>query len=320
MTKRINGHKDNNYRFLQATIWGEFFLTIILVVFLFPSSQFLYANSSSPPTKIYNASPIYRDIVSREQESSLPEDLSDKDRYKNKNENKNVKKDKDIIVTPAPEISIKTETSDAPEKPEARENPALMAPVFRGNPESGKKVAITIDDGPYAVWTAEYLKVLEEYQAPAAFFMVGSRVEKYPEIARKITERGFEIGSHSYRHDKLTLIKPEMLDTDFQKSLEALNLVGSVQFFRPPYGAYNQAVTDTSEKFGLKTIGWSVDPRDWETEDPEEVTQRVLAHVKEGAVILLHEGRKSTLTALPKIITGLRDMGYQLVTVSELLK
>lgn len=192
--------------------------------------------------------------------------------------------------------------------------------VFRGNPKAGKKVALTFDDGPYAVWTAEYLKVLEEYEVPAAFFLVGTRVEKYQEIANKISEKGFDLGSHSYRHGKLTLAKPEKLDQDFRKTIAALSIAGDVEYFRPPYGDYNQMVIKTAAKHGLKTICWNVDPRDWETEDSGKIVQRVLSHTKDGSIILLHEGRKSTLAALPRIITGLKDQGYQLVRISELME
>ncbi|MGI6686631.1 MAG: polysaccharide deacetylase family protein [Bacillota bacterium] len=332
--------KTSKLNLLRATTWGEFFLTIILVIFLFPSSQFLYANSEIlPQKKVADVTHSHKDIVPEKPVASLPEVITEISKTKPKYEPEMSKTSETLESLESPEIPktpeesndsmaikesgsehiILGESSPVPETP-TPENPSVLATVFRGNPQAGKKVAITIDDGPYAIWTAEYLKVLEEYQVPAVFFLVGSRVEKYPEIARKITEKGFEIGSHSYRHAKLTLLKREVLDEDFRKTVAAINLAAPVKYFRPPYGDYNQLVTDTSEKFGLKTIGWNVDPRDWATDDAEKVIQDVLSNVKDGSVILLHEGRKSTLVALPKIILGLKDMGYQIVSLSELMK
>lgn len=347
MTKFVKGRLRSKCHLLRATKWGEFFLTVILVVFLFPGSQYLYADSDSPPNHINADLSINPTVIvpGNNKNYSWPGEFPERD------------KDKDIKIPEAvqsPEASapssvLKTETPEYPEKsqdikdpgdikpgssitfPEQKPNTEgknhnnnspgfkVAAPVFRGNPQAGKKVAITIDDGPYAIWTAEYLKVLEDFQVPALFFLVGSRVEKHPEIVKKIVEKGFEIGSHSYGHGRLTLLKQNVLEEDFQKTVAALNMVGSVKYFRPPYGDYNSLVIETSEKYGLKAIGWNVDPRDWETTDENKITQNVLSNVTDGSIIILHEGRKSTLAALPKIITGLKEMGYQLVSVSELI-
>lgn len=327
----------NRYRSFHATVWGEFFLTIILVVFLFPGSQFLYANpDSSPPQVVAGVS----NMPGAHPQTGDPDPGQDKPNKPNKpaksakpNEPVNPDepaKSEDTTPTDDPESPDGSPPSDEPDQPdEAPGDPPVVlpdqsgpvdVPFFRGNPQAGKKVALTFDDGPYAGWTAEYLKVLEDYQVPAVFFVVGTRVEQYPEIARKIVEHGFDLGSHSYRHAKLTLIKPEVLQEDFRKTEAALSVADQVKFFRPPYGAYNPLVTDTAKSFGLKTIGWNVDPRDWDTEDADKVVQRVLAQATDGSIILLHEGRKSTLAALPDIITGLQDKGFELVSVSELLK
>jgi len=296
MTENIKNCRCSKFYFLRATKWGGFFLSILLVVFLFPGSQMFYANAhSSPPLATHDVANENSHFDSEEPDNSLVDDFLYREQDKNKEE-------------------------DATPVPSQDDQVSVSAPVFRGNSLAGKKVAITFDDGPYAIWTAKYLQVLEEYDVPAAFFLVGSRVERYPAIARKIAEKGFDLGGHSYSHGRLTLMKQEMLDEDFQKTLAALNMAGEVNMFRPPYGDYNRLVTDTAVKHGLTTIGWNVDPRDWETNDREKIIQHVLTHVKDGSIILLHEGRESTLAALPQIITGLRDMGYQLVRVADLMK
>ncbi|ATW26536.1 polysaccharide deacetylase family protein [Candidatus Formimonas warabiya] len=194
------------------------------------------------------------------------------------------------------------------------------AQIFRENPEAGKQVALTFDDGPYAIWTAEYLKVLEEYHVPATFFLVGTRAEKFPQLVKKIAAKQCEIGSHSYQHAQLTLKNQQALEKDFQRTIAAFKKAGQEIFlFRPPYGAYNRAVLDTAETFGQIGIGWNVDPQDWNTKQADLIVSRILSRVTPGAIILLHEGRKSTWKALPKIISGLEQKGYQLVTVSQLI-
>lgn len=352
MTEFDEQKKKKKKSIFHATVWSEFMLTILLVVFLFPSSQSLYAiPDSSPPYKINENDKTNNEDKDKnihidqssdgENDGSLP--VMAPGKGKNEGEAKDEGK-----WTDAPDSIDTPDTTETPEKPgkpgegidsgdstdgggpesldpspdpaQSGQEEVVPVPVFRGNSAAGKKVALTFDDGPYQVWTAEYIKVLEDNEVPAAFFLVGTRVEKYPEITRKIAEKGFDLGSHSYRHGRLSQAKPEVLAEDFRKTIAALSLSGEVKYFRPPYGDYNRLVTDTAQKNNLLTIGWNVDPRDWDTENSDKIVQSVLAHVKDGSVILLHEGRKSTLAALPQIITGLREKGYQIVTLEELMK
>lgn len=204
----------------------------------------------------------------------------------------------------------------------SQEDPSSAAEaVFRGNPKQGKKVALTFDDGPYPIWTAEYLKVLQEYQVKATFFLVGKRVEWYPDLAKKIIAYGCEIGSHSYEHGRLTEFVEGEVQKDFQKTFDTIKKVTGQELgiFRPPYGAYNNIVVDTAQSFGQTPVNWNVDPRDWDTNDAQAVANRVLAKVTDGAIVVMHEGRESTLKAIPQIIDGLHAQGFELVTVSALM-
>ncbi|MEL7567781.1 MAG: polysaccharide deacetylase family protein [Dehalobacterium sp.] len=341
MTENNCCYRERRQFLVRTIMWSEVLITIILVVFLFPSSQSLYAVPSIyPPQRtadhVKDDSNIHKDpvasgrqndsipVVNQEKEKGVTEttekpEAPDQSKTSDQSEEPvNGATDEDLKQPDGSEPLDSLEPEKMPEQTDGEE--VSNAVAFRGNPQAGKKVALTFDDGPYAVWTAEYIKVLEEYQVPAAFFLVGTRVERYQEITRKIAEKGFDLGSHSYRHDKLTLVKPETLEEDFRKTVAALNMSADVNYFRPPYGAYNQSVLETAQRHGLKTICWNVDPRDWETDDSDKVVDRVLSHVTDGSIILLHEGRKSTLEALPKIITGLKEKGYQLVGLAELME
>ncbi|NMA14154.1 MAG: polysaccharide deacetylase family protein [Clostridia bacterium] len=229
-------------------------------------------------------------------------------------------KEQPVVETETPVPGNNTGDSDS--AVEGKENsPQDNGGVFRGNPQQGKKVALTFDDGPYPIWTAEYLKVLQEYQAQATFFLVGQRVEWYPELAQKIISFGCEVGSHSYQHGRLKEFAEEELVQDFQKTADVINeIIGQeLELFRPPYGGYNPSVVEVAQSFGQTPVNWNVDPRDWDTTDAQKVANRVISQVTDGAVVVMHEGRESTLKAIPHIINGLRARGFELVTVSELM-
>ncbi|MGI6486175.1 MAG: polysaccharide deacetylase family protein [Tepidanaerobacteraceae bacterium] len=200
-------------------------------------------------------------------------------------------------------------------------NDKVIPVAIRGVPNAGKKVAITFDDGPYKDMTPKYISVLESFGARATFFVVGNRVQAFPEATLLLAEKGFEIGGHSYSHSNFKGKTKQAMKDDFIRCIEAIESVAGtkVSLFRPPYGAYNTTLLDTAVEFSQQTVGWNVDPKDWSGIKPEEIAKRVLKHSEDGSIILLHEGRQNTLQALPRIIEGLREMGYELVTVSELL-
>ena len=209
-------------------------------------------------------------------------------------------------------------------KPE-EELPALsesvMASKFiRQGSTDVNQVAITFDDGPYLL-TEKYIEILQAYDVQATFFMIGVQVEKYPDDAKMIIDNGYEIGIHSYGHKQLTRMNQGAMEDDFRKSLTAVrNLTErDIRFFRPPFGDFNDNIIQTAKTHKLTTVLWCVDPRDWQKDDPNEIARHVIEKAENGAIILLHEGRQGTLEALPLIIEGLWEKGFEIVSLSELL-
>lgn len=196
----------------------------------------------------------------------------------------------------------------------------LTSKFIRQGPKDVKKVALTFDDGPYMM-TDKYIDVLRAYDINAAFFLIGSQIEKYPEQAKIIIENGHEVAVHSYSHKQLSKMSAESIENDLQKSISIINNVAEtdIQFFRPPFGDFNDTVIKTAKKHDLTTILWCVDPRDWQKDNPGQIVTHVLEKTDDGAIILLHEGREGTLKALPQIIEGLWEKGFEIVSLSELL-
>lgn len=194
--------------------------------------------------------------------------------------------------------------------------------VISKAPVGKKKVALTFDDGPFPHYTEEYIKVLKDHNVNATFFLVGSSVKKYPEMAKLIAKEGFEIGNHSFSHKDLSEMSIKDLNTDlFLTNYEVKNITNkNPDFLRPPYGFYNDALLKVAKNNSLTVVTWSVDPKDWEGIPSNEITQRVVRNADDGDIILLHEGNKNTLIALPKIIKQLQEKGFEIVSVSELLK
>ncbi|WP_422659261.1 polysaccharide deacetylase family protein [Paenibacillus sp. EC2-1] len=202
---------------------------------------------------------------------------------------------------------------------EAKEDPIPQpAPL---DPK-GKYVALTFDDGPHPKVTPRVLKTLEKYNAKATFFMLGVQVEYYPKIAKKVSEAGHEIASHSESHPNLA----NMSLSEVRKQLTTASerIEGAIgrkpTLFRPPYGAINDAVKKVTKDQNTPIILWSVDSLDWKSRNAQAVKKEIANHIKPGSIVLMHDIHPSTADALPEVLESLKKQGYQFVTVSQLLQ
>lgn len=179
-----------------------------------------------------------------------------------------------------------------------------------------KLVAITYDDGP-SEKTTRLLDLLEQYDVPATFFVVGTQCEAYPDILRREAELGMEIGSHTYDHTYLHKVSAEEIDAAMNKNEDVLrSIIGrGSEIMRPTGGGINATVR---ERVQFPMICWDVDTLDWKSKDANSVADIVRRQVQDGSIILMHDLYESTVDASEMIIPELLAQGYKFVTISEL--
>lgn len=195
-------------------------------------------------------------------------------------------------------------------------------------PSYKKQVAITFDDGPDPVYTSQILDVLKEQDVHATFFLIGKRVEKYPEIVKRELNEGHEIGNHTYNHPSFHAISRHKVVDETRKTehlLDPAHHTDYIKLFRPPGGTVTENNLKILKKEGYKIILWSwhQDPRDWTNPGAERIARHILTNIRNGDIILLHDSggnRSQTVTALKIILPKLKKMAYEIVTVDELLK
>lgn len=182
-------------------------------------------------------------------------------------------------------------------------------------------VALTYDDGP-GQYTDRLLNCLEQNEAKATFFMVGSSVAGHKDTVKRMAKLGCELGNHSYSHPAFSKLSAASMRSEVSKTNEQIkNAAGKYPtVFRLPYGD-GASSNSVLSNLGLPSIYWSVDTRDWaNTGNPQHTINAVLNNVKNGDIILMHDIHYSTIVASEKIIPALKKKGYQLVTVSQLAK
>ena len=182
-------------------------------------------------------------------------------------------------------------------------------------------VALTFDDGP-TPYTDRLLKVLDDADAKATFFVIGNKVAANPAGARRISEAGMEIGNHTWEHPNMTTIPAAEVPLQFSRANEAIAAATgqTPTIWRPPGGLTNDAVNAVAARDGLAGILWDVIPFDWINDSDTAATRYMLmTQIKPGSVVLLHDSYSSTVDLLSQFIPVLKANGYHLVTVSELL-
>ncbi|MCU1343905.1 MAG: polysaccharide deacetylase [Acidimicrobiia bacterium] len=191
----------------------------------------------------------------------------------------------------------------------------VTKPAVAATPVTDNVVALTFDDGP-AADTAAFLAVLTAKDVRATFCMVGQQVLAHRDVVRQVVAAGMTLCNHTFDHNEhLSTADAATMDVDIQRGKDAqITAVGAAPlFYRAPGGNLSPDIERVALSKGEQVLGWSVDTADYRRPPAQTIVDRVLAGVKPGAIILLHDGggdRSQTLAALPVIIDRLRAAGY----------
>lgn len=151
--------------------------------------------------------------------------------------------------------------------------------------------------------------------------MVGEWIDKYPDEVKKIYEAGHEIGSHSNTHPHVNNLSSEKNLEEIKLSVSKIEKITGSQtkLYRTPYGEYNDTVIKTATENGYYPIQWDVDTLDYEGKTGDEMWGRIKGKIKNGSIILSHNGTKHTAESLDMLIKNIKSKGFEIVKVSDLI-
>jgi peptidoglycan/xylan/chitin deacetylase (PgdA/CDA1 family) len=185
------------------------------------------------------------------------------------------------------------------------------------------EVALTFDDGP-SQYTRAILRILRRTRAPATFFVIGRWARRYPRLVAAEARDGFEVGDHTETHPFLSLLSPAAQKAQIVQAGDRVRRAGAPypRLFRAPYGSFDQATLQILGERGLLMVLWSADTKDYSRPGAGKIIYSAVSGGQPGAIILMHDGggnRSQTVAALPRIILRLRQRGFRLVTVAQLV-
>jgi peptidoglycan/xylan/chitin deacetylase (PgdA/CDA1 family) len=204
---------------------------------------------------------------------------------------------------------------------------ALPAIAWRRGPAGGRRVALTFDDGPDPEATPRLLRLLEERDVRATFFLIGERAARHPALVRAIAAAGHEVGNHTWRHRNAWLLPPAAAAREITEGARILgDILGRPpRLYRPPWGIVNLASLATVRRLGLVTVLWSVQHEGLRPRSPSTQLRHVSNRLHEGAIVDLHDAPglpgapERLLAMLPGLLDLLRARDYSAVPVSQLL-
>lgn len=203
----------------------------------------------------------------------------------------------------------------------------VMGRLVHRVPTEKKRVALTFDDGPDPRNTPQLLDVLDAHGAKATFFAVGIQLSKHPALARSILARGHELANHSFSHPRMVFRTPSFIREEIDRTDALIRSAGAQGpiLFRAPYGKKLFVLPWILSQSGRTNVLFDVVPKpgDYTRPPPKKIVESVMAQLKPGSIVVLHDGggpRAQTVEAVRRLLPMLKARGYSMVTASALMR
>jgi peptidoglycan/xylan/chitin deacetylase (PgdA/CDA1 family) len=192
--------------------------------------------------------------------------------------------------------------------------------TFNGGSPYEKLVALTFDDGPDPKSTLKVLAALRRAKVPATFFVIGRKVDRYPEIVRQTAAEGHDLGNHTYHHYDLSRLDDAGVRFEIERTSQSIARVvgGPTRWFRAPGCRYNDQMLAMLTDLNMIRVDTTNNSGDWNKKNSLAIIRRTLDRLAPGDVILCHDRLPLTVQALPELIRQVRERGFRFVPLAEL--
>lgn len=228
-------------------------------------------------------------------------------------------------VTPTPQPTRGTTPTP---QPVPCDTPTGVQPVSAAEIDIGTtsrpRIALTFDAGGPSEPAARILDILAQHHVHSTFFLTGDWANLNPNLVRRISNEGHEIGNHTMHHPDLRALPDQGVCAELNQAEQVISSLTGITtrpYYRPPYGGRDDRVRNLAAQIGYRTVYWTIDTLDWQTNaTTASITKIVLDHITNGAIILMHAGSQVESETLDRLMTKLEQLGYQIVTVTQVLQ
>ena len=146
-------------------------------------------------------------------------------------------------------------------------------------------------------------------------------MDKMPEMVKAVSDAGSEVGLHTWRHNDLTQMEANAVVRNLElcQNIVTAQTGAAAKWLRPPYGRVGPSAYGACRALGMYIATWSVDSRDWETQNAEKIYKEVMGQLRNGDIILFHDTHAATVEVLKKILPEIKARGFQILTVDQLM-
>jgi peptidoglycan/xylan/chitin deacetylase (PgdA/CDA1 family) len=205
---------------------------------------------------------------------------------------------------------------------------SFFLPVISRGVSGRKAVALTFDDGPDPLTTPELLGLLKKHQVKATFFVNGSKVTRYPELAAEILAQGHTLANHSYSHPMFAAFKrTQAMAKEIEATQSGLRALGvEAMAYRPPVGITSPRLGRLMKSKGMFVVNFSCRARDGGNRRIKHLSRRILRRVRAGDIVLLHDLVPTPSSLFPYwsdevdlILRGIREKGLEILPLADLI-
>jgi len=192
--------------------------------------------------------------------------------------------------------------------------------LFCRGPVRKRHIALTFNDGPNPEITPGLLEILEKYQVPATFFLIGREALSQVGLTKEVVKAGHEVGNHTMNHVKCSEESERELFRQIQDAQDAIRFASGeeARWFRPPFGDFDESQLHLPFRSGLSTVYWTTKIKDRESDDSNAIVKQIKSGLAPGAILSLHEKRTCVVEAMKAVIHAIQAADLKPVTLSQM--
>ncbi len=183
-----------------------------------------------------------------------------------------------------------------------------------------KEVVLTFDDGPHPYTTGRVLEALRKECVKATFFPVGNMAEQYSQVLQEVSADGHTIGAHTWSHRNMRRLSKARATQQIERGFRAVDEAADIQiapFFRFPGLKDSKAMIAHAARQNYAVFSTDVTSDDWRGIGPRTIIRRTMTRLRRqnGGIVLFHDTKRATATALPGLLKALKKDGYRIVHI-----